>query len=306
MIKNRSKKFIILSAVILTAVSMLHGGEPGTRAGNFLKLPVGGRASAMGGAVIALPDGACSAYWNPAALMLDMPQAALMHNSLVEKVSHQHAFYAHPFDFGTLALGISYVSAGKIEGYDAFGEKTGSVDYYDLAASLSYQRHISSDVSSGATIKLIQSKLEDESATGVAADIGAMYRLRDTDFLFGAVIRNLGSKMKYIKEGYSLPLSFDLGAGYSTRIMGEEVNAGLVGVIPFDNNFFIKVGMEAVLQELVSVRMGYDGSYDIGNGLNFGLGLAVKNFQIDYGLKLSGTMGQGHTVSVSFDFIGLN
>lgn len=305
--ENILNKIIIATAVLalFSLPGNANAGGPGSTSGNFLKMPAGARSAAMGGAMTALPDGPYSAYWNPAALsgIGGAAQAALMHNISFEDITQQYVVYAHPLQNSALAGAISYLSSGKIQGYDESGVRTRSISHYDLAASLTYQRNLLPGFSAGVSGKMIQSKLDNTTAVGYAADLGLYYTPKISGLGFGAALRNIGTEMKYVSEGFALPLSLDLGAAYSTQILGKPLNLGLSAVLPNDNDLFIRAGGElTLLNRMLSLRAGYDSGYDAGSGINAGFGFTWEGITIDYGLREFGDLGYGHIVSLSYSF----
>ena len=61
------KIFIIVLALGIT-ISVFPQTKVGTTAANFLTIPVGARASGMGGAFSAVANDATSSFWNPSGL----------------------------------------------------------------------------------------------------------------------------------------------------------------------------------------------------------------------------------------------
>ena len=301
------KRLFLLMVFVVGSFTAAVAGEPGTASGNFLKMPVGAGATAMGGAVIALGDDVYSSYWNPAGLGgVRAPQIALMYNASFENIFQQYAAYAHPTDFGVLALGVYYVGAGDIQGYDAYGKKTANVDFYNMAGGLSFQRNIIEDLSGGLTLKYIQEKLEKHTGNAFAADIGLRYILKDSGLKFGAGIKNVGTPLKFIKEEYPLPMLIDFGVGYKRKLLGEDVRVEVNGIMPSDNKFFVRVGAEVLIRDLLALRVGYDGGYDAGSGLNAGVGLGLDVFLLDYGYRAFGEIkGMAHRISLTVKFKGV-
>ncbi|MEW5694271.1 MAG: hypothetical protein AB1765_13370 [Candidatus Hydrogenedentota bacterium] len=67
----------------------------------------------------------------------------------------------------------------------------------------------------GATVKYIQMKINNEKSTGIALDIGCLYKPTVENLTIGANIQNLGPKLKaFISEKDALPLNIKVGGAY--------------------------------------------------------------------------------------------
>ncbi|MFW6129926.1 MAG: PorV/PorQ family protein [Atribacterota bacterium] len=296
-------KNLVLIIVLLFITKNINAGEPGSASCTFLKLPVGARAAAMGGAVVGLSNDVYSTFWNPAGLKgIDGPQFGLMYNASFENIYNQYIAYAHPFKIGRIGIGIKYLGAGKIQGYDAYGIETSNVEYYDLAGSISYQRNLSDFLSGGVTLKYITERLDTKNASTVGMDLGFLYETKNMPFVIGGSMNNLGPKIKFIEEKYPIPLLFDLGVGYIDEFLGKEFLLELDGVLPSDNDLFIRTGMEINIEDLILLRLGYNNGYSSGNGLNAGFGLGLDGVNLDYAYRGFGDLGKSHRVSITVDF----
>ena len=117
-----------------------------TASGQFLEIPVGARAAALGSAYGAAAQDATAVYWNPAALTaVAGHSAALMHAALFGEFSLDFIGYAQTVkDVGSFGLGLQRLDAGSIDRTDQYGLATGgAVTPGDSAVSLAYARKIS-------------------------------------------------------------------------------------------------------------------------------------------------------------------
>src|SRR4030067_1016458 len=68
----------------------LGGQRAGISTAQFLKIGVGGRASALGDAFVAISNDASALYWNPAGLVqFQDNQVMFSHNSWVVDINHE-------------------------------------------------------------------------------------------------------------------------------------------------------------------------------------------------------------------------
>ena len=96
----------------------------------------------------------------------------------------------------------------SFDGYDEFGNSTGTFSGNEVALFLGYALQIGfSDFYAGANIKLISSKLEQYSSFGGAIDLGLIYINSYLDFNAALVIRNIGTQFtSYAGLNEPLPL----------------------------------------------------------------------------------------------------
>ncbi len=189
----------------------------GKHAYQFLNLVSSPKQAALGGKnITGYTYDPTSAFYNPATINRDMQnQFSLNYVNYLADVNYGTAAYAFLLSrrAGVLHTGVTYVNYGDFDGYDQFGNATGSFTGNAVAVSAGYAYNIPfSDFYIGANIKLISSKLEQYTSYGGAFDLGITYRNEKQDLVISAVLRNAGSQFKPYDEIYeSLPLEVDLG-----------------------------------------------------------------------------------------------
>jgi hypothetical protein len=247
----------------------------GTTASNFLKIPVGARASGMGEAYTSLADDASAIYWNPAGLSsLNSKEFFVSHNIWFQDIQHSYAAFALPLDintfprpFGktTVGIAITYLGVDDMERRTSnTAASEGNFGASDMAVSLALSRNIASisgnPLSFGASLKFIRQTIDTYSANAVAADLGLLYPLTigGLPFRLGAAAQNIGTPVKFIDESYPLPLTFKAGAS-CMPLAAYKIPLGLSGDIEFpnDNDMSWRLGTEYVALQLISFRLGY-------------------------------------------------
>ena len=176
--------------LIITLSLAGSSAEAAKFAGEPFSLGVGGRGLALGGAVVAGPFDATSAYWNPAGMnRLRGRQVTAMHaETFGSLLNHDYLAYidARSTEGSAIkAFGfyLYYLGGGgiKITELNAFGRPTvvreKSHGDFLLAASLSGQ--IARRVDFGLTAKIIYRNLGTESGKGLTLDAGLAYQLTD-------------------------------------------------------------------------------------------------------------------------------
>ncbi|MCB4792858.1 MAG: PorV/PorQ family protein, partial [Elusimicrobia bacterium] len=202
---TKQPKIICIGIVLFLLNSSL--SFAGTTGAAFLKIGVGARAAGMGSAFTALSDDASGIYWNPAGIAsISEKQVMFMHSNWIEDLKYDFAGFVKPVKTGVLGLAASYLSQGDFQGRDENRQPTSSFSAYDMALLVSMAKK--TDYGSlGANCKIIREVIESENATGIAVDLGSKIQYPDSKFSFGLVLQNLGPQMKFINDGYNLPLS---------------------------------------------------------------------------------------------------
>jgi hypothetical protein len=287
---------------------------PGTTAANFLKIPVGPRQVGMGDQGVSLADDAFSLSYNPASIsLLNYQEAAFMHTQWVEGVSQKYLAYVHPkLGPGNLGAGINLVQVGSFQGYDANGAKAESVSAQDLLFSLAYAGRVwgaknpqeGLGLSAGLSLKFLRERLENNSASAYAGDVGLLcyFPLKTVSMKAGLAAQNFGSKLGYYENQGRLPRTLAFGLSGLGRIWGDPATLAVEMRKAVDNGVDLSVGGEYWVNSLLAFRLGYRFQHDLGPGLRAGIGLKIKIVQFDYGMSPMGAMGITHRAGITIRF----
>lgn len=299
------KKFIILITIIVSN-SFVYSAtmdDIGTSSAQFLKLGAGARAAAMGDAFGAVADDSTAIYWNPAGLnQLKKKSASIMHSLWVDDISYDWVSYAQPTKFGTVGIGVQYLSYGTLKGMDETGLELSDFSPNDLAGNVSYARKIG-DVGVGLNVKYISCKIK-KSATAFAGDIGLIYnKLMKNKLSLGLAVQNLGTKLKFVDEKEKLPMNIKIGTAYrfsDSWLIGMDVNS------PNDSAINIGAGTEYnyKLKDNLTLfgRAGYNTKTKDIDGLKgfaAGLGIGYKDLILNYAFVPFGDLGNTQKVDIS-------
>jgi hypothetical protein len=287
----------------------------GTTTADFLNLPVGARAAAMGGAYSAISEEASAVYWNPAGLVqIPKLSAVFMRAQYLEEISYQYAAYAHRLTYDSVLAGsVLLTDIGSIPRTDIGGdaEGTGSFTPRDQVFTLSYSKAILEfsdkdiDVSIGVSLKYIKSTII-ESAKSYAGDAGIMtYNFGDIPYRLAVTATNMGGGLKYDRESNPLPLTFKLAAAVNP-FRNLLVATDLVLAKQNKPNVLLGAELATTPNELtrLCVRAGLNSQQmsDGLGGLSMGVGATLHFFSLDYAFVPIRDLGSTHRISLTFDF----
>ena len=111
------KLLLVFSLLILSwnqaysqLIPVLGGQRAGTAAAQFLKIGVGGRATAMGESFVAIANDASALYWNPAGIVqFENNELVISHIDWLVDIKHEFVGYVHKLN-NVSALGIQVTS----------------------------------------------------------------------------------------------------------------------------------------------------------------------------------------------------
>jgi len=307
---NRIAAAALAALWLLRASPAAYAGEgAGTSAFQFLQLGVGARPSSMGEAFAAVAGDVNSIYWNPAGLAaLERGQVSLNHALWLEDITYSSLAGALPVNGGTVGASFNVLNTGSIDKADNTGQRLGdNYNMEEVLALLSYARRFGA-LAIGANLKFISSRIEEEAAQSLAADLGAIYggvTVRGRRLNLGLAVQNLGTRAEYVSEAFSLPITVRAGAAL-------EAYKGLLLVFDLvyrEETIDMHAGAEysrALGNVVVAARAGYkdDTVKELGalSGLTAGLGVGWTDFQLDYAWNSFTDLGATHRLSLGVKF----
>ncbi len=188
------------------------GAQSGTAAAEFLEIPIGARATAMGGAFGATASDGTAMYWNPAGIArLPKQTATFEYAQWYAGVDVNYAAVTTNTRLGTIGLGLTSV---RFDDMDVISETTNdqqptgeTFTAGSYALSVSYANALTDRFAIGGTVKVVREQIANSAATGVAFDVGTLFTTPFRGVRLGASILNYGSKMKI--SGSDLNVPFD-------------------------------------------------------------------------------------------------
>ncbi|MCS7257878.1 MAG: PorV/PorQ family protein [candidate division WOR-3 bacterium] len=165
----------------------------------FLKIGVG-RATGMGEAFVAVANDVSATYYNPAGLaLIKNKEFLLSHNEWILSSRLEYLAFAHPTNFGTLGIALTYLNYGEfeettIDNYQGTG-RTFSAN--DMALTLGLARMFTDKFAFGGNVKVIQERIWDLTANAVALDLGIYYNTGWRNLRLAMTISNFGPDARF-------------------------------------------------------------------------------------------------------------
>jgi hypothetical protein len=306
---------LCVAGLLVTSAGPVYAQNPniGTSGAQFLKIPVGGRASAMGGAFVSNANDVSSIFWNPAGIVSVKSSGLLFaHSEWWATIQLNHAAFVQSLEgIGSFGVSVTVLSMDNMDvTTEDAPEGTGETfDAGDLMIGLTYARKLTEDFSVGVTAKFVQERIWNETASGIAFDVGTQYRIGFRDLAIGMSMTNFGGDMTYngrdlsvdyavnprntttrlapanlTPDDYPLPLHFQVGVSMSPYV-SENFTALLAADVahPNDNQERVDVGIELTILKQFFLRGGYRFGYDTDRAtLGAGVSVPVGDFNLTF------------------------
>ncbi len=242
-------------ATCVVALAGAASAQSGTAAAEFLNIPIGARATAMGGAFGATASDGAALYWNPAGLAgMRGAQASFEYAQWYVGSDVNFASVASPTPFGVVAVGVTALTYGDMDLIEEdvnrqqpTGETFSAGSY---AVSLGVGRQLTDRFSLGGTVKVVREQIANSSATGVAFDVGTLFVTPFQGVRLGASIANFGPKMRI--SGSDLNIPFDPLPGQSGN---NNSVPGRIDTDGYDLPLTMRVGLATELYQRAGTRV---------------------------------------------------
>ncbi|OGF10416.1 MAG: hypothetical protein A2W00_08925 [Candidatus Eisenbacteria bacterium RBG_16_71_46] len=289
----------------------------GTFDGQFLKIGVGARASAMGGAFVGVADDASAVFWNAAGIARidpDKSELSLNHASWPAELSFDQVGYVFhlkqiPGAFAVHARSLSMDPMVETTAYqpDPLVGTGRTFDAGMLAAGVTYARSFTDKFSAGVTGNFIHEGLAEYSNQTFSFDVGTLYDVGTLGMKIGMAISNIGSQIKFIEREAKIPAIFRVG---TSAVILQSSDQKLIGSFEFshppDNAERLNVGAEYAFRKFAFFRGGYNINYDsegVAGGVGFHFPVSVAGqADLDYAYTDMKDLGGSHRVSLRFLF----
>ncbi len=286
---TRKTLAIVLCLLVVPAGSAWAGnpGRQGSAGATELLIPVGSRATALGGSTLASVSGVDAIHWNPAGMVNTTNAVEVMFSNLqyIADIKLNYLGLATKIgDVGSLGFFLRSLDFGDIPVTTVDNPEGTGTTYSPtyLSGGLTFSRAFTDRIHGGATVKWVSETIERTSASGVAIDLGVQY-YSEMGLKLGVTLKNLGPAMSFNGADleyyvplpnqepgsrarplrlngadFELPSTLEIGVGYDYRVSEESV-FGFSGT--FQNSNFgsdvFKFGGEFAYQNQLFLRGGY-------------------------------------------------
>jgi len=326
---RRALRLLLLAAISVLYISPTASAQftdetrdvtkRGTTAADFLRIPVGARATGMGNAFTASVNDATSIYWNPGGLaQVQGGTFTAEYAEWLGGIDFNYAALVLSTGFGTIGLGVTSMRTPEME-VTTVEQQDGTGETFDVASyafALSYAKALTDRFSIGGTAKLVNERIWNSTASGIALDIGTVFVTPFRDVRLGASITNFGTKMQMggddlivivdidpnnqgnnesnraelRTDEFDLPLTMRIGlAGELFQTTSSRLTLAVDALSPNNSEQYINLGAElGLLGDLIMLRGGYSEifledavrSFSVGGGLRYDF--APLNVALDY------------------------
>ncbi len=303
---------ILLAASTVPARAAREFEKVGTIGAQFLKIPIGARAAAIGCAFTAIADDATAVFWNPAGIArIEEKTLSFNYAPWLASTQLSEAAYVTRFRFlpGSVAFDVRSLAMPDDEVRTVFRpDGTGTrFDAGDVSVGIVYARSLTDKFSTGLGVNWVQSTLATYTAQALTFDFGTLYDTGFRSFRIGMAIQNIGGDMTYLNDPAKVPTVFRVGmstllldnAAQSLQVAGEFSH-------PPDNSERANVGMEYALRRTVFLRGGWFFRFDTerfsaGAGVRLP-GPFVKENRFDYAYTEMRGLSPIHRFGMEFRF----
>lgn len=296
-------------ALLLTLSLVSINPAAGTAGFEFLRLAPTAREAALGGAAAAFAEGPLSFWYNPAhAAAIDGSRAQLGYLNYIAGIHMGSAAYAQPIGAERGAgIGVVYLNSGTMKRTDEQGRELGTFGVSYASVNASAATGLLEGLVAGVGLQGLYGSIDTFFALGVAANVGATYRLPVNGLTAGFSATNLGAQIKAFRESRDI-MPFDFAVGLTWQ-PNPGLNFALDVRKPLDNRLNFRAGVEGWVADLLVLRAGYNSlgtdymagaGDDILAGFSAGLGLRWRGYQLDYGFVPMIQLGMAHRISLSF------
>ncbi|HMA61914.1 MAG TPA: PorV/PorQ family protein [bacterium] len=276
-------KILFLALTLLTVPLFSGSGESGLA---FLNLPPSAGCGGVMNVFASSKGSPASIFRSPLGISDKNSRIAFSHNMWFADVRSEVLAISFPTKYGKFAIGGNLV---RIPGIEVRTTPTDQplqeIEGQYFSGNLTYNKEIVSSIQLGATVKYLYEYAYNQSANGMAADIGMIWR-SPADLDISLQLLNIGKMQDLDQSSTRLPRTFMVGIMRPEILNGGPLSVALGFNLKTDlvaKETGAQFGGEATLYNTFFIRGGYEHFGDVAKK-SAGLGLNYKQFTIDYAI----------------------
>jgi hypothetical protein len=341
--KNKFKLLALIGIIFLTVnLNGLAQQKLAQTGMKFLSVSLDARASALGEAVTSLHTDATAMFYNPAGMarISNYASVTLGGTNYIADIKYIYGGVAFaPFDgeYGVLGINFESVNYGDLQATIRYDNDQGFLDAGTFSPTafsvgVAYAKAVTDKFSVGGNVKYVRQSLgtaivgdvqldgngnpsgrTTKAETNVMAfDFGVIYKTGFKSLDFGMDVRNFAREVRYVKDGFQLPLMFKIGISFDAVDLLNDVDKDMHSLLlsfdashPRDYPEQVAIGAEYTFMKLLSLRVGYQTPNDE-KGISAGIGLEHSfsgfDFGVDYAYTSFGVFDKVQQISVRFAY----
>jgi len=301
---------LLISAALISEanaqlIPQLGNQRAGTSSLQFLKIGIGGRATAMGESFVAVANDITALFWNPAGLMQFTGYGAnFSHTEWLVGLKHEFAGGIYRLGRNNV-IGASFVSlhTDPMEKTTEF-QPTGTGEYFrfgDMAFGLTFARRLTEQFSFGFTLRYVEETLAELKMHGYMFDLGTYYWTGLSNSRFAVTISNFGPQVTpsgsvalagggTLDQFQSFPTPTIFRIGFAMDPIDNKTNKLTTSIQlnhPNDNAENFNVGVEYSYRNMFFVRGGYKFNVESENysgGIGVRVPISIALASVDYSI----------------------
>ncbi|MFO7891632.1 MAG: PorV/PorQ family protein [bacterium] len=305
----------IITLLIITPMLLFSQGTGVKEGFDFLRTDLGSRPLAMGGAFTSVAGDLYSMRYNPASLVgvKNLSATCSYLNQIADINTGYIGFNKTLKTKGQLGFSLSYINYGEMRKRDTDNNDLGSFYAGDVLISSTYAASFSPNFHYGATIKYINSQIDNYVASALALDIGLLYKIPKKNLNLGVSFQNIGKSVdSFYNSEELLPSLFRFGISQHLAHLPLLISFNLYRFFYSESDIFLglywAVGGEFTITENFFFRWGYNSRgqeqktgamNETLAGISLGLGIVYGKYHFDYGLSSFGSMGNLNCLTIT-------
>lgn len=339
---QRLSGMVVLLALTAASVYSQENQKLAQSGFQFLSVVSDARGAGMAEAMTSLETGSSALFFNPAGMahMTEKVDITASTNQWIADITHNTfsmALCPGGGEYGVFGFSVQSVNYGTFFGTrvdkntDLGYANTGTFELSSLAVGGGYAKRLNDRFSVGGQVRWVRQDLGEsvipkvvqvEDSTGamvqdtvgqtvgneltpLAFDFGTQFKTGFKSLVFGMSVRNFSKEIKYVEEGFQLPLVFNLGISMNVMDFFDEQGLDQSLYVSVDASHYrshaeqIKIGADYRLLEILSLRAGYMTASDE-NGMTFGLGVHYAGATVDYAYTPYGVFDKVQRMTARF------